>query len=81
MYRQGGGYETLKKALTSMKPEDVLQSVKDSGEVPLFDVIRKFQTSAAECCPVSSEVAAIQVADFFLRFNECPANIVVPNKS
>ena len=31
VYRQKGGYETLKKALTSMTPEQILEEVKTSG--------------------------------------------------
>jgi len=30
-YRAGGGYEGLRKALTSMSPAEVIQTVKDSG--------------------------------------------------
>jgi len=51
----------------------LLQSVKDGCDVPLFDVVKKFQTSTEECCAASSEsikkkLADIQVADFFMNF-------------
>ena len=51
----------------------LLQSVKDGCDVPLFDVVRKFQRSTEECCAASSESikkksADIQVAEFFMNF-------------
>ena len=51
----------------------LLQSVKDCCDVPLFDVVRKFQRSPEECCAASTEsikekLADIQVADFFMNF-------------
>jgi len=51
----------------------LLQSIKDCCDVPLFDVVRKFQRSTEECCAASSEsiknkAADIQVADFFMNF-------------
>lgn len=51
----------------------LLQSVKDGPDVPLFDVIRKFQRSADECCgaragSTAAKLADIQVADFFMNF-------------
>jgi len=51
----------------------LLQSVKDCCDVPLFDVVRKFQRSTEECCGASSEsiekkLADIQVAEFFMNF-------------
>jgi AcrR family transcriptional regulator len=51
----------------------LLQSVKDRGDVPLFDVVRKFQRGTEECCGASSEsikknLADIQVAEFFMNF-------------
>ena len=51
----------------------LLQSVKQCCDVPLFDVVRKFQRSTEECCGASTErikkkLADIQVADFFMNF-------------
>lgn len=51
----------------------LLQSVKRCSDVPLFDVVRKFQRSTEECCGASTErlrkkLADIQVADFFMNF-------------
>ncbi len=51
----------------------LLQSVKQCCDVPLFDVVRKFQRSTEECCGASTEMikkrlADIQVADFFMNF-------------
>jgi AcrR family transcriptional regulator len=51
----------------------LLQSVKRCGDVPLFDVVRKFQRSTEKCCGASTErinkrLADIQVADFFMNF-------------
>ena len=51
----------------------LLQSVKKCCDVPLFDVVQKFQQSTEECCSASRErieerLADIQVADFFMNF-------------
>ncbi len=51
----------------------LLQSVKDCHDVPLFDVLRKFQRTTDECCTAYSEstkerFAVIQVAEFFMNF-------------
>ena len=51
----------------------LLQSVKNCCDVPLFDVVKKFQQSTEECCGASKErvrqrFADIQVADFFMNF-------------
>jgi hypothetical protein len=51
----------------------LLQSVKNCCDVPLFDVVRKFQQSTEECCGAPSKglerrLADIQVADFFMNF-------------
>ena len=51
----------------------LLQSVKGGREVPLFDVVGKFQRSTEGCCTASSEkikenLVDIKVADFFMNF-------------
>lgn len=51
----------------------LLQSIKQCNEVPLFDVVRRFQRSTEECCGESNEgikerSVDIQVADFFMKF-------------
>jgi hypothetical protein len=51
----------------------LLQSVKKCCDVPLFDVVKKFQQSTDECCGASADrirkrLADIQVADFFMNF-------------
>lgn len=51
----------------------LLQSVKKCCDVPLFDVVGKFQQSTDKCCSTTSErieqrLADIQVADFFMNF-------------
>jgi len=51
----------------------LLQSVKKCCDVPLFDVVSRFQQSAEECCGASADrikakLADIQVADFFMNF-------------
>jgi hypothetical protein len=47
----------------------LLQSVKKCCDVPLFDVVGKFQLSTDKCCSTTSErLADIQVADFFMNF-------------
>ena len=51
----------------------LMQSVKKCCDVPLFDVVARFQQSAEECCGTSADrirerLADIQVADFFMNF-------------
>jgi AcrR family transcriptional regulator len=51
----------------------LLQSVKKCCDVPLFDIVGKFQQGTDECCSTAREkiegkLADIQVADFFMNF-------------
>jgi hypothetical protein len=51
----------------------LMQSIKKCCDVPLFDVVRKFQKGAGECCSapanrIQKKLADIQVADFFMNF-------------
>jgi AcrR family transcriptional regulator len=51
----------------------LLQSVKEAGEVPLFEVAARFAQDAGDCCGVPEEIVRekmteIRVADFFMNF-------------
>lgn len=51
----------------------LLQSVKEAGEMPLFDVADRFARKEGDCCGIPEEIrrekaSEIRVADFFMNF-------------
>lgn len=63
----------------------LLESIKESNDIPLFAIVRKFQTVSEECCGIVTEtlnerLADVRVADFFMNFLPVFAFLVFQDK-